>query len=463
MAAAMALLLISTIAAAQDLKCFILTPPEQLLEGVKKVAIMDFAVTARFHADDPPSQKKKSDAEILLEALVGKDKGKDEQKFADSGVKLADRMIALLLEEDRGIHGVGSGFLGLGDTKDGKSFQQGSRTDVFAVVERSRIAQVLNELQLGQSGLVDEAQAAQVGKILGVDAIITGNLAVSCDDRWSKEEREDKKRGKYMVDCHKRTASASASIRFIHIETGQVIGSKQSTYESKPETCSEKMTYDLPAPEATIAECLQAVAAELVNYFAPRFEMQKMEFAKIEGDAYKRMRDDAKRVLDRYELDQAYVLYTAIVEQDPYNHAALFNLGVLNEAVGNYQQAQEQYALAYKLKSKEKKYSKAQTRAAKQVAFWEKLSALDIFLQPRTFAVSTEQMQVAAAPRIQVIGSGADRIAIRAASDPTSPTLVKVPGEIELELVAASADWYKIKLLDGREGYLAKKNGKILK
>ncbi len=450
-------------APAQNLKCFILTPPEQLLEGVKKIAIMDFAVTTSYHADDPPSQTKKSDTEILLEALMKKDADKKPQRFSDSGVKLTDRMIALLLEDDRGIHDVGTGFLGFGGTKDGKSFQQGSRTDVFAVVERSRIAQVLNELQLGQSGLIDEAQAAQVGKILGVDAIITGNLAVSCEDRWSKAEREDKKRGKYLVDCHKRTASVSASIRFIKIETGQVIGSKQSSFTRAPEICGEKMTHDLSAPEATIDECLQAAATELVNYFAPRFEVQKLEFAKIEGEEYKRFREDAKKALERYELDQTYVLYTAIAEQDPYNHAARFNLGVLHEAVGNYKTAQEQYAFAAKLKSKEEKYAKAQTRATKQVAFWEKLNALEIYLLTRTFEVSTEQVQTATAPKIQVNGSGADRIAIKAESDAASQTLLKVPGEVELELVAAAGDWYKVKLLDGREGFLAKRDAKMMR
>jgi uncharacterized protein YgiM (DUF1202 family) len=45
----------------------------------------------------------------------------------------------------------------------------------------------------------------------------------------------------------------------------------------------------------------------------------------------------------------------------------------------------------------------------------------------------------------------------------SSPTLVKVPGEIELELIGKAGDWYKVKLLDGREGFIAKKDAKVLK
>jgi tetratricopeptide (TPR) repeat protein len=387
---------------------------------------------------------------------------KNKQRFADSGFRLTDMMITGLLEEDRGVRDVGSGFLGLG-SKEGKSFQQGARTNVFAVVERSRLEQVMKELQLGQSGLIDEAQATQVGKMLGVDAIITGNLTVSCEDRWVKEERQDKNKVKYQVDCNKRVAVASASIRFIKIETGQVVGSKESNNKQEQKKCEGEWSADLPPPEATVEKCLQAVAAELVNYFAPRFELQKLDFAKIEGDEYKRYIEMAKKALERYDLDTAYLQCAAIAEQDPYNHAAIYNLGVLNEAVGNYNQAREKYDMAAKLKSKEDKYGKAQTRVTKQIAFWEDLNALGIQLQPYTFEVSAEKMQAATVAKIQVNGPSSARYEIKAGPDATAQILVRVPGEIELELIEATGNWYKIKLLDGREGFISKNNAKIMK
>lgn len=248
---------------------------------------------------------------------------------------MANLMIAALLEDDRGIRDVGSGFLGL-SKKEGKSFQQGARTNVFEIVERSRLAPVMQELQLGQTGVIDEAQAAEVGKMLGVDAIIMGTVTVSCDNRWIKENRKNKKKGDYVVDCNKRAASAFATIRIIKVETGQVIGSKQALKKEEQNECEGEYGSDLPTPETTVDKCLQVVAGELVKYFAPRFEMQKLEFAKIEGNDYKQYAEAAKDALDRYGLDTAYLQYVAIVEQDPYNHAVLFNIGVLEEAVGNY-------------------------------------------------------------------------------------------------------------------------------
>jgi tetratricopeptide (TPR) repeat protein len=201
----------------------------------------------------------------------------------------------------------------------------------------------------------------------------------------------------------------------------------------------------------------------LANYFAPRFELQKMEFAKIEGEEYKRFAETAKDALERYDIDTAYLQYAAIAEQDPYNHAALFNLGVLYESVGNYQPAQGKYSMAAKLKSKEDKYIKAQARVAKQVAFWEKLNAMGIYIQEHTFEVSAEQIQAATVAKIQVNGPGSSRFEIKAEPNPSSQTLVKVPGEIELELIEQAGDWYKVRLLDGREGFIAKKDAKMLK
>ncbi|MDZ7263455.1 MAG: hypothetical protein ONB16_02640 [candidate division KSB1 bacterium] len=459
----MSLSIFSTAIIAQTLKCFILTPPEQLLEGVKRLAITDFSVTTSYSSDDPPGKGKKKDWEKVLD-VVSKvaDKEKGQQRFLDSGEKMANLMIAALLEEDRGIRDVGSGFLGL-SKKEGKSFQQGARTNVFEIVERSQIARVMQELQLAQTGIVDEAQAAQVGKMLGVDAIITGTVTVSCNDQWVKETRKDKKKGNYTVDCNKRAASAFATIRFIQVETGQVIGSKQAQHKEELKKCEGEYGSELPTPETTVDKCLQTVAAELVKYFAPRFELQKMELAKIEGNEYKRYAETAKNALDRYDLDTAYLQYVAIVESDPYNHAALFNVGVLEEAVGNYSRALEKYTMAAKLKSKEDKYFKAQSRVAKQVGFWEKLNAMGIYLQERKFEVSSEQVQQATIAKIQVNGSSSERFEIKAEPNSGSPTLVKVPGEIELELLEPAGDWYKVKLLDGREGFIAKKNAKVLK
>ncbi len=47
----------------------------------------------------------------------------------------------------------------------------------FDVVERRELARVIKEQKLGSTGLLDKRTIAQIGKILGVEAIVTGSIA----------------------------------------------------------------------------------------------------------------------------------------------------------------------------------------------------------------------------------------------------------------------------------------------
>lgn len=49
------------------------------------------------------------------------------------------------------------------------------------VVERSRLMEMLNEIKLGQSGVVDENTAAKIGNALGADGIIIGSYTIFDD------------------------------------------------------------------------------------------------------------------------------------------------------------------------------------------------------------------------------------------------------------------------------------------
>jgi TolB-like protein len=51
------------------------------------------------------------------------------------------------------------------------------QTNQFQVIERSQLDHVLEEQALGQSGALDEETAADVGNLLGVDAIVIGSVS----------------------------------------------------------------------------------------------------------------------------------------------------------------------------------------------------------------------------------------------------------------------------------------------
>jgi len=57
------------------------------------------------------------------------------------------------------------------------------KTGQFSVIERSQIDTILAEQNFGQSGRVNPSQAADIGKILGVQVIVTGSITKFSIDR----------------------------------------------------------------------------------------------------------------------------------------------------------------------------------------------------------------------------------------------------------------------------------------
>ena len=115
------------------------------------------------------------------------------------------------------------------------------------------------------------------------------------------------------------------------------------------------------------------------------------------------------------------------------------------------------------LKSKEGKYRDALKRITRQTDYWDKLNALGIALQEYQFTASSEEMAVATSARVETKGPRATRHEIKADANPGSATVARVPGEIELQLLETVSGWYKVKLPDGKEGFLPQEAGKVIK
>jgi TolB-like protein len=50
------------------------------------------------------------------------------------------------------------------------------KSDAFKIIEREQLRKLLEELQLNQSGIIDTTNAKQIGKMVGADAIVIGNI-----------------------------------------------------------------------------------------------------------------------------------------------------------------------------------------------------------------------------------------------------------------------------------------------
>ncbi len=85
----------------------------------------------------------------------------------------------------------------------------------FIVVERDRMAKILEEQKLQGQGLIDSVTAVKVGQLMGLEAIVVGSVS----QFGVKNEGSD-----YLITQSKRQiAEVAVDLRLIDVQSGQVI------------------------------------------------------------------------------------------------------------------------------------------------------------------------------------------------------------------------------------------------
>jgi curli biogenesis system outer membrane secretion channel CsgG len=94
----------------------------------------------------------------------------------------------------------------------------------YSVIERDKIASIMQEQQLGQSGMVTEQSAAQVGKLLGVELAVIGNVT---EFGYSKKEMGGLLKSKgFGLGVASQKATIAVDVRFVNTTTGEIINSE---------------------------------------------------------------------------------------------------------------------------------------------------------------------------------------------------------------------------------------------
>jgi curli biogenesis system outer membrane secretion channel CsgG len=90
-----------------------------------------------------------------------------------------------------------------------------AKSGKFIVVERDKMNSIMGEQKLGMSGAIDPGTAAKVGKVLGLNAIVTGAISAFGSSTEGSE---------YLIAQSKRqVVKATVDIRVVDAETGQVL------------------------------------------------------------------------------------------------------------------------------------------------------------------------------------------------------------------------------------------------
>lgn len=102
----------------------------------------------------------------------------------------------------------------------------------FSVIERQEIEKVMKEQSLGLSGMVDPAQAKEVGKLAAVDYVITGKVTLF------EVKKEEMKAGKLFgsalggASVETTKGLCQIDVRIVDVQTGEIIMAEQGKGES---------------------------------------------------------------------------------------------------------------------------------------------------------------------------------------------------------------------------------------
>lgn len=147
--------------------------------GTRRIAILDFDAAAPQQSVDMSE-----DNPMAMLALIAGQKGNTGQ----SGI---GQMVASLLTTEL--------------VKDG----------TYKVLERSQLQSILKEQNLSTSGIADAKDAAKIGKVLGVNAIVTGSV--------TQYNVSSKKTGVFGIGVKTTTGKVALNARMIDTTSGEIL------------------------------------------------------------------------------------------------------------------------------------------------------------------------------------------------------------------------------------------------
>jgi len=226
----------------------------------------------------------------------------------------------------------------------------------FTAVDRTAINKIVKEQRFQSSGLLNEETSVQIGKLLGAQALISGEItSTSMNTSYSKENRTkyrnplDPLRTAYViqVSCQNRVIGMGASIKIVDVKRGDIIYADSLTKTKTYKHCTDDQKV-LPSQRQGVETLANIISKEFVAKLAPHYvtiEVELME--KIEFDAsdsqVKRL-DMALNWIKQNRYDKALAILDKLNnELQGKSYAVLYNLGVLAEAQGRLDDAQKLY------------------------------------------------------------------------------------------------------------------------
>lgn len=136
------------------------------------------------------------------------------------------------------------------------------QTDRFRVIERAQIEAILQEQNLGQSGRVDSSTAAQIGQVLGVQAILTGSITQFSIERISG--------GFAGIGGSYSRAESIVDVRLIDTNTAEILLADEASGEKRMgggffRGAGAERQFDAGAAQEALRPAIEEIVGKIVE------------------------------------------------------------------------------------------------------------------------------------------------------------------------------------------------------
>ncbi|MDX1320106.1 MAG: CsgG/HfaB family protein [Oceanospirillum sp.] len=233
----------------------------------------------------------------------------------------------------------------------------------FTVVSRNDLDRILDEQKRQNSGLFSASKIAEIGKLTGAQAMISGSVSsASSNDSHYRENRTRNKcdsNGKncqtieYTVGCTLRVVSLGVQVRMVDVERGDLVTAESFEEAYEWSACRDRKEV-LPSRAQGLERISNDLARQFIAKITPRyvsFEVTLLEDSDVELTGNQEDRFEAAiEFVEIGRTDRAeYLLSQLHQEVQHQSYAIAYNLGVIKESQAEYEQAKQLYQIADRL------------------------------------------------------------------------------------------------------------------
>ena len=226
----------------------------------------------------------------------------------------------------------------------------------FTAVDRKAINKIIREQRFQSSGLMNEDTSVQLGKLIGAQALISGEITSQTSSNSYYKENRTKYRNPLKpvqtaytitVNCQKRVIGMGATIKIVDVKRGDIVYADNLSETKTYKHCNDDSRV-LPSQRQGVQQIADSIAKNFVFKLAPHYVyisvdlIEDIEFDTT--DANIKGLESALNWIKSERYDKAAVILEKLNGTlQGKSYAVIYDMGVVTEAQGQLEEAQKLY------------------------------------------------------------------------------------------------------------------------